>query len=313
MKGSSSHSQSLSIVIPTKDRIDHLRHCVESILAQTVLPDEVIIVDGSTERDLQREVEGLFRNVPGKLLKYFKSRPSLTAQNNLGIDNSTSDLITILDDDVVLDRDYILRVKEFFGKSRDPHTGALSTKIMDPGGSVDADRFLVGDFLGKIFMLWHTGDGRFQRSGIPTLLSPGISEVTKVDFIFGGNATYPRQVLQEFRFDEDLPMGFMMSDDDLAYRISRTYQNYWTPDAVVFHRSHIVGNDRYSKVKQFVVTHSYLRNKHRREGMANRLAFGWSMLGKIILELYYALKNRNLSGLKGIVHGFKHIRGLKNV
>ena len=296
-------SQSLSIIIATKDRFDHLRKCVESILGQTVLPDDVVIVDGSSEEDLKERIDELFANAHTRLLKYIKSRPSLTAQNNLGIKNSSSDLITILDDDVVLEENYICEVKEFFNTIQDKRVGALSTKILDSHNPGERNRFSVSEFLGRMFLLWHFGDGRFQNSGIPTLVSPDCKELTKVEFILGGNATFPRRILEEFAFDENLPMGFMMSDDDLAYRISRKYQNYWTPKTCVYHRSHYVGSDRYSKSKQLVLTILYLRRKNLPPSLKYSIAAWRAIAGKTVTEFLHSVKNRNLSGLKGVVSG----------
>ena len=107
MTPSSTKSLSLSIIIATKDRLDHLRNCAASILKQTVLPDEVIIVDGSTQSDLRVSVEQLFANASHTTLKYFKTNPWLTAQNNLGARESRGELLTFLDDDTVLDERYV--------------------------------------------------------------------------------------------------------------------------------------------------------------------------------------------------------------
>jgi GT2 family glycosyltransferase len=307
VRPSSTKSPSLSIIIATKDRLDHLRDCVESILKQTVLPDQVTIVDGSTQQDLMSAIESLFRNAPHGMLRYVKSLPSLAVQNNLGIRNSTCDLITILDDDVILDRNYVSYVKDFFCNNSDSKIGALSTKMLDRETRTYEKHLSLSELIGKIFMLWHIKNGRFQLSGIPTLISPDCNEVKKVDFIFGGNATYPRHILEEYKFDECLPMGFMMSDDDLAYRISRKYNNYWTPHAIVFHRSNLVGNNRYSKSKQFILTHAYLRKKNHPHTLAHAIPFYWSIFGKIVLEGYISVKNRNVSGLKGTLMGLYEV------
>ena len=307
MKSSNSTAISLSVIISTKDRFDKLRLCVESILHQTVLPDEVVIVDGSTEIDLRHPIEDLFREAHSDLLKYIKSLPSLTVQNNSGIKNSIGDLITILDDDVVLDKDYILCTKDFYNNNSDLYVGALSTKIIDSDTTVYKEHFSISELIGKMFLLWHTRDGKFQLSGIPTLISPDCNELKKVDFIFGGNATYPRSILEEFQFDEHLPMGFMMSDDDLAYRISRKYQNYWTPKTFVYHKTHYVNNDRYKKSKEFIMCHFYLKRKNHPGYLKNNAAFYWSVLGKIILETYISIKIKNLTGLNGTFSGLINV------
>jgi glycosyltransferase involved in cell wall biosynthesis len=43
----------ISVVIPTYQRVDFLKECIESVLAQTLLPDEIIIGDDSNDFDTE--------------------------------------------------------------------------------------------------------------------------------------------------------------------------------------------------------------------------------------------------------------------
>lgn len=43
----------ISICIPTKDRPEELKRCIKSILEQTVLPSEIVIIDdGNLDADV---------------------------------------------------------------------------------------------------------------------------------------------------------------------------------------------------------------------------------------------------------------------
>jgi len=305
VRPSSTESVTLSIIIATKDRLDHLRNCVESILKQTVPPDEVIVVDGSTQSDLRIPIEQLFTGPSKGMLKYLKTEPWLTAQNNLGARESKGDLLTFLDDDTILDGHYVENVKQFFSDHHGQNVGALSCKILDPSaqsGTVKPSLSL-GGIISKIFLLQSTGNGYFRPSGLPTLIDQNCTEVKKVEFVYGGNATYPRRVFEEFKFDEQLPTGFNLSDDDIAYRVSRTYQNYWTPKAFLYHKSHYVNNDRFSKSRSFIICHFYLRMKNYPRDLAHTAAFTWSVVGRICLEGLICLKARNFSGIRGTFSG----------
>lgn len=305
MRPSSTKSLSLSIIIATKDRLDHLRDCIESILKQTVLPDEVIVVDGSTESDLRVSIEQLFKSTSEVMLKYLKADPWLTAQNNLGARESKGDLLTFLDDDTVLDEQYVENVKQFFFEHHEENVGALSCKILDPAvqAGTSNSRVSLSHILTKVFLLQSTGNGNFRPSGLPALIDQNCNEVKKVEFVYGGNATYPRRVFEEFKFDEMLPTGFNLSDDDIAYRVSRKYQNYWTPKAFLYHKSHYVNNDRYFKSKSFIICHFYLRMKNYPKDLKHTGAFYWSVVGRISLEALISLKTRNFTGLRGTFSG----------
>ena len=43
----------ISVIIPTKDRTEDVIRCLKSISIQTVLPDEVVIVDSSDTEELK--------------------------------------------------------------------------------------------------------------------------------------------------------------------------------------------------------------------------------------------------------------------
>jgi len=301
-------NDSLSIIIPTKDRFEHLSKCVKSILNQTVLPDEIIIVDGSVHENNEERIRLLFDENTINTLVYIKTEPNTNRQRNIGISKSSSELLTFLDDDTILDKNYIYYIKDFFNKYRNDNIGALNCKILDPESSNNnLSKVSIGNIIAKIFMLWCKGNGKFQLSGIPTVIDTNNNMIKKVDFIYGGNSTIPRYVFNYFLFDEHLPCKSQMDDDDFAFRVSRIFQNYWTPKAFLYHRTHYVNNNRYAKSKSFIINHFYLKNKNNPKKLINRIAFYWSVIGKIILEMYIALKNRNLSGVYGTFSGLWYV------
>ena len=305
MKSPNQTQETLSVIIATKDRIEHLRTCIESILRQSILPDEVVIIDGSVKEDHERSVQEFFRNAPQRMLNYSRSRATLTVDYNLGAARSHGELITFVDDDTILDERYIEHVKNFFAAHRDEHTGALSCKILDPDRrfAPKKNHFSVSNAIAKIFLLQCSGEGRFRLSGLPTLIDSEATEEKKVEFVYGGSATYRKRVFEEFKFDESLPGGFNLNDDDIAYRLSRKYQNYWTPRAFLYHRSHYVNNDRFFKSRSFIICHFYLRMKNYPKDIVHSAAFYWSILGRLCLESLMAVKGRNLSGVKGTFSG----------
>jgi glycosyltransferase involved in cell wall biosynthesis len=101
----------VSVIIPTYNRQKDLKTCLNSILIQTKLPKEVIIVDDSDNDKIENlitEENGIFEN-KNIDLRYIRNKrgKSLTIARNVGIDNSTGDVVLFLDDDVILDKDYI--------------------------------------------------------------------------------------------------------------------------------------------------------------------------------------------------------------
>jgi glycosyltransferase involved in cell wall biosynthesis len=49
----------ISVVIPTKNRAQELMECIKSIIAQSLSPDEVIIVDTSDTEKTYLKIRGV--------------------------------------------------------------------------------------------------------------------------------------------------------------------------------------------------------------------------------------------------------------
>lgn len=100
-----------SIIIPTRDRLDLLGPCLQSI--ERSRPDnrtrlEVIVVDnGSREAETLRRLEG--EETAGRLRVVRSDRPfNFAALNNLGASQSAADLLVLLNNDVeVLTADWL--------------------------------------------------------------------------------------------------------------------------------------------------------------------------------------------------------------
>ena len=84
----------VSVVIPCKDRPEQLLRALASVREQTVLPDEVIVVDDGSEPPLALDSVG---TIPFKLIRQVNRGPS--AARNRGIQEASGDWIALLDSD----------------------------------------------------------------------------------------------------------------------------------------------------------------------------------------------------------------------
>ena len=84
-----------SVVITTKNRLHFLKRAINSIESNTILPDEVIIVnDGGIYID-----DSIFTTKFSIVIFNIKISKGANFCRNLGIKNSSSDIIFLLDDD----------------------------------------------------------------------------------------------------------------------------------------------------------------------------------------------------------------------
>jgi GT2 family glycosyltransferase len=100
----------VSLVICTYNRPDDLNVALDSILRQTRLPDEMVIVDDGQLPAPPRKEEFEAKGVAYLYLR--KEIPGGNESRNLAAKKSTGEIIAYLDDDVKLDENYLERLIE---------------------------------------------------------------------------------------------------------------------------------------------------------------------------------------------------------
>jgi glycosyltransferase involved in cell wall biosynthesis len=86
---------SISVIIPTFNRIDVLPKAIESVLAQTIIPDEIIVVDdGSTDGTAE-----MIQSDYPKVSVLVQENAGVSSARNAGISVSKGDWIALLDSD----------------------------------------------------------------------------------------------------------------------------------------------------------------------------------------------------------------------
>jgi glycosyltransferase involved in cell wall biosynthesis len=96
-----------SLVIPTYNRENDLKECLDSVVRQTLLPSEIIIIDDGNLND--NFVNELRNKVEAKKVAFIyycknhsKERRGLSESKNIGLRISRNDIVFIIDDDVIL-------------------------------------------------------------------------------------------------------------------------------------------------------------------------------------------------------------------
>ncbi len=99
----------ISVVIPTYNEEKNIATCLDSVLAGSLLPDEIIIADGnSTDRTI--EVAGRY---PSVQVVENKLRHAAGGRN-AGIQAANGELIVFLDADCIADRDWLQEIHNAF-------------------------------------------------------------------------------------------------------------------------------------------------------------------------------------------------------
>lgn len=301
-------NEKISVVIPTKNRAQEVIRCIESISIQTMLPDEIVIVDSSDTEGLKSKLNA-FNDLN---IKYIHSKPGLTLQKNIGIKVSSGDIIIFSDDDMILDKKYINEIMYVFNNNSEKKVGGVTGNMISVGmknNSIKKFYNFVNQIIRTIFFIYRYGNGKFQPSGIPTMIRSGsIDKITNVEYLSGGSMAFRREVISEFMFDENLPLYFWGEDDDIAYRVSRKYQNIYTPFAkLICDNPPSFEGNAYVEMKNVIESHYYLFKKNLPQDFKHKFAFWWSVIGLFVREGITMVVRGDSSGVRGLASGMKGI------
>ena len=286
----------LAFVVPTKDRGEDLRRMLRSLVAQTRLPDQVIVVDGSGV-----EVSWCVAEFSELKIDYVRLLPpSLSAQRNAGVAMLRAEVTHAgyLDDDVVLESDAVYEMASFWGSADSDVGGAAFNNVNDVrSGSSGLPRRsdLAGPSLGRI-----------APSGIVRELGE-VKTNFEADWLCGGTV-WRREVVDTYSYDNWFQGTGFMEDVDYSYGVRERYRLFVLAAARLAHFTPPVRPDRqFLFGKWQVVNRMYIVRKYRHRGLSLRKAWGASLLLLVsnsvrgILYRQSGLWDRGLGNMAGIV------------
>jgi len=268
------HCAKLAFVVATKDRPDDLRTMLQSLVAQTRRPDQVVIVDSSAE-----PVVAVANDFPGLGVKYIRHEgpPSASRQRNVGIRavGSDMDFIGFLDDDVVLEADAIERVMEFMEAAPDDLGGCSMNLLNFPRTS---GAWLKASAPVRWLGLYSSRKGAVMPSGWQTLTGT-VAETTFVEWLPTTAAVWRRRVFDDFRFDEFFDGYSYLEDLDFSYAVSKRYRLAIVADAKFHHYPSPSGRiSPYRSGRIEVRNRRYIVRKHGLSGLRCHLGVAIRLL-----------------------------------
>ncbi|WP_421381814.1 glycosyltransferase family 2 protein [Bacillus salacetis] len=289
-----------SVIIPTMNRLKSLEVLLESIFKQSVLPNELIIIDQS-ERNYQKEISGLCGENNFIKLKYVHDRTitGLTHAKNKGIELNTSDILFFFDDDLELYPDFIEKVistfeehPEIYGICGRQHL----KKEINPIYNFIRDFFKRGPFSVRV------------KEPKKNYLNKNIELMYKLS---GGITAYRKEVTDEFLFDECLVRYSLGEDADYSYRVSQKYLIGKLNDAVAYH--HHIQTGRYNMRKDYdarVCFYYYFYNKNVKNysSKLTKWYLIFVLLGVLIDACNKGIRNSTFDPLLGFFDGVLRVK-----
>ena len=280
----------MSIIIIAYNGPESLRETLESVLIQTVHPKEIVIIDNNPNQKIEETAIFLRDQFQRKSMKLIYVRnprgKSLTVARNVGIDCSIGRIVLFLDDDVVLDKEYlseILRVHEMFPNAK----GVQGFWKLNTATTTLRFR-LMNSFNRIFFLLSYDEDNCNVLPSYGHTYPHTLTRIINCQYLSGCNQSYNRSVFAELRFDEKLKRYSFGEDLDFSYRIYKKYPHdlLMTPYARLIHKaSTATKSPSIRSVYMKVVYSYYFFYKNIEQSNRNKLIFSWSRVGELLAQL----------------------------
>lgn len=215
----------VSIIIPTKDRWDMLRQCIESVESVTQYPSyEIVVIDNGSRTAKAKE----YLNVLSKkwIIHRFPRPFNFSEINNYGASKANGEFLLFLNDDTqVIAPDWM---SAMVAQGQRAGVGAVGAKLLYPSGMIQHAGVVLGirGVAGHAFRQLR-GDTQHYR-GLPHMLR-NCSAVTAACMLVSA------KIFSEIEgFDGHLKVEY--NDVDLCLRLIRAgYRIIYTPDALLIH------------------------------------------------------------------------------
>ncbi len=292
-----------SIVICTRNRCLDLLNCLTSISNLSKKPDEITIVDSSDVSIFEQNSLKHLIDSPSFAaisLNLITSKPGLTFQRNIGIAKSSGDILHFIDDDTVLDAEYLSAMADIFEKNPNYAGGMGSVTNIAPY------KFSVNRLFRHVFCLPRDySSGKTTLSGLPTFRY-GRKEFGDIESTGGCCMSFRRDILMRFLFEEKFPRYGALEDIELSYRISRSYKLFFNPNARLQHfqspaERHSIGNHTKMYVEHY--TYHFFKNIYP-HAPYKIIFYTWTMMG---ILLNCMLWERSSSSVMGYFMGFMNV------
>jgi GT2 family glycosyltransferase len=298
-------SANVSVIIPTKNRPDDLRRTVETLLDQTVLPTELIVVDQSPGCETASALGAVFdRHARGASVRLrHLHAPEVTggaAARNVAMSLATGDTWLFLDDDVELDARFLEELLHVYASH--PDAAGVSGIITNYPTPPLAYRLWMQLFVHKPLF----DDRQPVYWGWRRLASGPPLPVTRLG---GGLMSFRASAIRHLRFDESLRGVSDGEDVDFCVRLGGK-SLFIAPRAQLRHCQSPSGRLSDHWLRRTARGIEFLYQKNWRRQPAARVSHLWLLVGFATVATWAAVRSRSFAPWKALRAGLREGRGV---
>ena len=277
----------ISIIIPTKNRAEDLRRTLASVMIQTRRPDEIIVVDQGSSPALESPAYAI-----PLLYIYAPYLSGLTAARNAATDRAKGDIWVFLDDDVILEPEYLEEL-----------VGAYSPEITGVSGIFT--NYAVPPLLRRVFekvfvtgafhddrqpIYWHAN--RLRESG-----------PQRVKQFTGAAMSFRASAARAVRFDTNLTGASIAEDIDFCARLPLGSVLVIAPKARLLHKRSVIGRATGHWLDEHAQSSAYMRRRNWNRGLGDDLCFAWLQAGYAVMAAIASVKRRSFEPFRAWKRG----------
>lgn len=236
----------VSIVICTKDHIDDLDQCIQSILTKTLYKNyEIIIVENNSEEEKTFQYYESLKQYSNIKVIYWKDEFNYSAINNFGVQHANGEYVLLLNNDIEVINPEWLTEMLMLAQRKD--VGAVGAKLLYPDNTIQHAGVIIGigGIAGHSHKYFDVDDPGYVSR---LIIVQDVSAVTAACLLI------KKSIFEEVGgLTESFKVAF--NDVDFCLKVRKAgYLNVFTPYAKLYHHeSKSRGlEDTYEKKKRFL-------------------------------------------------------------
>jgi O-antigen biosynthesis protein len=246
----------VSIIIPTKDRLDLIARCMESILEKTSYGNYEILVLDHESTD-PPTVQYFKRLLPQERVRFVQVRGEFNYSkiNNLGAKKAKGEILLFLNNDIeVVDGEWL---NEMVTQTIRPEIGCVGAKLLYPNNKVQHGGVIMGlgGVAGHSHKHFHADDPGYKHR---------LQLVQNYSAVTAACLSVRKSVFEEVGGFNEKNLKVAFNDVDLCLKVKDSgYRNLWTPFSVLIHHESASRgrDDSPEKITRFHREILYLRTK----------------------------------------------------